>query len=536
MKNTYWLCLLFLTVQSCTQHEKEVTISPVDTTKTKLVLKAKNPVLLNDMFGINGFEWDFLSNPDNPNDPTHIYEPRMELIKTFTGFRHYIDWDKIESTPGHYTFNPSGKGSWNYDVIYERCKKEGITVLACLKSCPEWLLKTYPEKDRDAENVPAPFGSDLENPASYILQAKAAFQFAARYGSNKNIPANLQSGVVTGLIYPTAPDGGTRTRETGLGYIKYIECDNERDKNWKGKKAYQNPQQYAANLSAFYDGDKGKLGKNVGVKTADPNMQVVMAGLSSADASYVQGMIDWCKKHRGYKPDGSVNLCFDVINYHYYADDRKNHFNHQPKRGIAPELSEAANIADAFVKLGHQYHLPVWVTEAGADINKDSPEGAKAIGNKTIEDTQADWILRTALLYARHGIGKVFFYMLDDVNKDSPVQYSSSGLVSGLSLRPAGEFILQTKNLMGNFQYIQTLSNDPLVDVYASGKKKMYVLTVPDETGRTAICHLNLGNIKQAAIHRLLPDTSMMSKKIVPVVHGKLTITASETPVFVETM
>lgn len=532
MKNAFWIVLLLLSLQSCAQKEHEVTVGAADASKAKTVLKSKNPVFLKDMFGVNAFEWDFLAGPDNGNDPGKVSDLKMEVIKCFGGIRHYMDWEKLEATPGVYTFNPTTKGGWNYDAVYEHCKKENITVLACLKTCPDWLANTYPKNERDAENVPAPYGSDLEKPESYILQAKAAFQFAARYGSNINVDTNL----VTVNQKPRWPGDQNNLKKIGLNLVKYIECDNERDKTWKGKKAYQNPQQYAANMSAFYDGNKGKLGKNVGVKTADPNMQVVMGGLAGPDVKYVQQMIDWCKKNRGYKADGSVNLCFDVINYHFYANNDAGRFTIKHKRGIAPELSEAGNKADDFVKLAHQYNknLPVWVTETGYDVNPASPQGAMVIGNKTVEATQADWILRTSLLYARHQISKVFFYMLDDVNKESEVQYSSSGLAQGLVPRQSAYYLLQTKNLMGDFRYVQTLSTEPLVDVYASGQKKMYVLTVPDETGRTVICRLNLGKIKQAAVYRLQEDTSFMSKKLVPVVNGKITITASEKPIFVE--
>lgn len=521
------LSILFLSIQSCDKKQIETTVLPADQQKINLALQTEKPVL-KDFFGINGFEWDFLQNPDEPNDVLHIFAPKMELIKSFGGFRHYLDWEKLEADRGDYTFNPTKAGGWNLDAIYESCKNAGIPMLVCLKSCPDWLQKTYPENIRNAENVPAPYGSDLLKPASYILQAKAAFQFAARYGGNKNLDTSL----ISVNSKPRWTADSVNHKKVGLDLVKYIECDNERDKTWKGPQAHQTPEQYAANLSAFYDGDQGKLGNNVGVKTADPNMLVVMGGLAVPDVDYVRKMLDWCKKNRGLKADGSVNLCFDVINYHQYAND---HSDHQSKKGIAPELSDEGKIADSFVKLGQQYHLPIWVTETGYDVNKDSPQAARAIGDKTIEQTQADWLLRTSLLYARHGIDKVFFYLLNDVNKQNPVQYSSSGLLDGLSRRPAANFILQTKNLMGGFKYVQTLSNDPIVDVYTSGAKKIYIVFVPDQTGRTAVCHLNLGNAGQATIYSLSANTVFMGKKSAKTENGKLDVIATETPVFVET-
>ena len=274
--------------------------------------------------------------------------------------RHYLDWGRIEDKPGRFTFNPTHAGGWNLDAIYQRCKAEGIDMLVCLKTCPNWLQETYPANKRDAENVPMPYGANKAKPASYILQAKVAFQFAARYGSNKQINKALLK--IDSSQRWTAD--GINQQLTGLNTVKYIECDNERNKWWKGDKAHQTAEEYAANLSAFYDGHKGILGKDIGIKTADPDMQVVMAGLAKTDVNYVKGMIEWCRINRGYKADGSINLCFDVINFHLYDNDHLDHHD-QATQGIAPEQSEAAEVASQFALLSNQYHLPVWVTEAG---------------------------------------------------------------------------------------------------------------------------------------------------------------------------
>ena len=492
---------------------------------------APNP--LKNMFGINCYEWNILQDPHNLNDVSKPYEPKMNLVETFSSIRHYLDWSKIEPKQGSYTFNPASDGSWNYDAIYERCKKDNIIVLTCLKTCPQWLVNTYPKNEQDNENVPAPYGLNREDPASYILQAKAAFQFAARYGYNKAIDPKL----VTVNTKPRWTNDLVNEAKIGMGLIKYIECDNERDKWWKGKKAQQSAAEYAANMSAFYDGNKGKLGKNVGVKTADPNMQVVMGGLASADVKYVADMIAWCKKNRGLKPDGSIDLCFDVINYHYYPNDSKQHYDKQATRGIAPELSDAGKVADDFVKLSlaTPKHPEVWVTETGYDIHPKSPQRAIAIGDKPALITQADWLLRTALLFNRHGIKRLFYYQLFDDNS-SGVQYGTSGLADGTTLkrRPAADYILQANKLMGNYSYKQTISTSPVVDEYTLGTKKMYVLMVPDEKGATMSYKLNLGSAKTAVIHTLKPRSDQMDTRSVKTVNGIANIPVTETPVFVE--
>jgi hypothetical protein len=510
--------LVFLLAVSCTNAQRNSKYTPSKTF-------APNPSPFKDHLGINAFEWDF-SDEDNSIIPPG----RKNIMRSFGGFRHYMDWEKLESEEGSYTFNPVHSGGWNYDMIYEWCKAEEIEVLADLKTCPSWLLKTYPEDQRNAENVPAPYGLNRNEPASYVKQAKVAFQFAARYGHNKDVPRALMSVNAN----PRWTDDPRNHVRIGLGYINYIECDNERDKTWKGPQAHQNAEEYAANMSAFYDGHMGRLGKNAGVKTADPSMTVVMGGLSDPNADYVIRMINWCRRYRGYKPDGSVNLCFDVINYHSYNNDYVS--SGDPTVGKAPELSQAARIADEFVSMSKKYApgTEVWITEAGYDLNSKSPQRAIAIGNKTALITQADWILRSSFLYARHGLKRSFYYMLDDLDLNSSGPYASSGFAVGNKRRPVADYFFQTKKLIGGFHFLKNLNADPVVDVYGLNSRKIFVMFVPDEKNGKVEFRLNLGNAYSAKIYTLVPGEDTMSSKIVAAPKGVLSITLTETPVFVE--
>ena len=491
-------------------------------------LAVQKKIKLSQEMGVNGFEWDV----EDPNAPGQIDEVRLKGLKNFTGFRHYLDWQKLEPTEGGYTFNPVHSGGWNYDVLYQRLKAENITVLACLKTLPDWLLATYPGDQRELENVPVRYGKDFADPNSYLEQAKLAFQYAARYGANTGVPASL---LHVDQSTRWAGDGVNEVK-IGLNLVRYIECDNERDKWWKGRKAYQTGREYAANLSAFYDGNKNTMGAGVGVKNADPSMQVVMGGLASATTDYVRGMIDWCKQYRGYRADGSVNLCWDVINYHLYSNDASTSQGGNSTRGAAPEVSNTAQVAQSFVQMAHQYagDMPVWVTETGYDTNQGSPLKAIAIGNKSVLQTEADWTLRTALLYARWGVERTFFYMLADDNAASSVQFSSSGLVNAdRSPKPAADFLRQANALLGNYTYTGTLNNDPLVDRYEANGKTIYALVVPDEKNRTASYTLDLGSATTATIYQPTAGQDGMTATPVAAPGGRLTLTVTETPQFV---
>ena len=482
---------------------------------TKAVVK---PVPLKNFFGINAFEWDF----EKPTDPGGLDPSGLAAIKNFTGVRHYMDWEKLEETEGRYAFSPTYNGSWNYDTIYQWCKANKIEVLACLKTIPKWLMETYPKDDQNNENTPLHYGKDPSDPGSYIEQAKVAFQYAARYGYNQKIDRSL-------LILKR--DNEVRV---GLGLISYIECDNERDKWWKGRKAYQTGREYAANLSAFYDGNKNTMGPGVGVKNADPSMKVVMAGLANPSTDYVRGMIDWSKEHRGLKPDGTVDCPWDIINYHFYANDASADATKKQTTGVSPEDAKADKCADALIQMSHQYavDMPVWVTEAGYDINENSIQKAPAMNGRSALETQADWILRTSLLYARSGVQKVFYYELYDDNPGKGDRYATSGLVGEHGKRrPAADFLYQANKMFGEYTYKETVSQNPVVDHYTFNGTDMYVLysTGADESPAYI---LDLGK-PDAYLYRPMAGSDNMEFATKKTINGKIEITATSTPVFV---
>ncbi len=503
-----------------------------------LALKTPKNIKLSNELGINCFIWEFLQNDIDPNIRDQVYEPSMALMQAFTQYRDYVDWEKLEPEQGRYTFNPTQSGGWNYDVLYKRLHAEGKEILPCIKNIPGWFLeRNYPADQRDAENVPAAYNADLLNPTSYLLQARVGFQFAARYGHTKTVSPSLLQGVMSGPIYPTAPEAGVRTRETGLGYVRYVECENERDKWWKGRKAYQTAREYAANLSAFYDGHKNTMGPGVGVKNADPTMLVVMAGTAAPQSDYVRGIIDWCKQYRGYNPDGSVNLCFDVLNYHCYANATGESQSTASARGAAPEATSIGAYADALVALGRQYAKEVWVTEAGYDVNQDSPLHAPPIGNKNPEQVQADWILRTSLFYARHGVNRLFLYQTYDLKLDNATQFASSGLLNASmhKRKPAADYLYQVQHQLGNYVYKETLSKSPLVDRYEYKGKSMYMLVMPTETGKTAsyTLHAQPAGAGKYTVYTPRSGSSSMAAQPATAAAGGLQLTVTETPIFV---
>ena len=516
----------YLVINTSGAFPSELELSGTYQAGTALTPAPARSVPFRQSVGVNMFEW----NLEDASAPWQIDESRVAAVKGFSAVRHYMDWEKLATTPGEYSFNPTFSGNWNYDILYERCRAEGVEVLACLKTIPKWMEETYPPGKRDYENIPAPYGRDLLAPGSYIEQARVGFQYMARYGRNRALDPGLVK------VSNIKVWSGTNAVKIGMGLIRYIECDNERDKTWKGRTAYQSAREYAANLSAFYDGHKNTLGPGAGVKNADPSVNVVIGGLAASSTDYVRAMIDWCREFRGYRANGQVNLCWDVINQHLYANDAKSSQDGGSTRGAAPEVSGVGEQAAAFVTLAHQYanDMPVWITEAGYDVNQGSPLKAIAIGTKSVLETQADWILRTALLYTRVGIDRLFFYQLYDDDPLVPVQFYSMGLINGDKTRkPAADYLYQANKLIGDYRYRETLNRDPIVDRYDLNGRPAYVLVVPDEKGRTATYDVPVpkGDTVLVCVPAIGRDAMTQTARVSTT--GTITVNVSETPTFV---
>jgi endoglucanase len=177
--------------------------------------------------------------------------------------------------------------------------------------------------------------------------------------------------------------------------------------------------------------------------------------------------------------------------------------------------------------------MPVWITEAGFDLNQGSVLKAIAVGSRTVQETQADWILRTALAYTRWGVERVFSYQLYDDNPNSTMQFSSMGLINGdMTPRLAAQYLRQTNQLLGTYSYQQTLNADPVVDRYQLNGQSAYMLVVPDEQGRTVSYTLNLGTAAYADVYRPTSGTAMTVQRVM-LQGGQLTLQVSETPLFV---
>jgi hypothetical protein len=267
-------------------------------------------------------------------------------------------------------------------------------------------------------------GADPTAAASYVAHGQTMFQLAARWGH-------------TAVPDPQLLLTSSQSRHTGLGTVQYFEDFNEQDL------AGIDGATYAAMASADLDGDQGRLGPGIGLKTADPTATLVMGGLSGAYGgsvswvdsitTFLDQMRGWSTAHRG----GSFPA--GVLNVHYYSFGSVS----PEDDGVQQKLAAVVAYRDA-----HLPGLPVWWTEFGYDTFDQSPLHAPTLGGNSAFIVQGQWLVRDLLAALGAGVARATMFELDDTctppQTACTTQFATCGLIRKDHTRKPGWYFLAT--------------------------------------------------------------------------------------------
>src|SRR6185312_1522593 len=247
----------------------------------------------------------------------YIMEEDARWLKPFHYSRLYnfaLDYDNDTMDQGnavrfnmlHYGFYHTGLKKYVFDIDTLQKINQG-NIWFSIRGVSKWMSdQGYDDKDRPV-NRP---GLDPEDPASYSRHARMMWNLAAFFGNKK---------VDTGLLSIV-----NEPRQSGRGSMSLFENGNEEDAWWVGKK-YCSPVEYFAQSSADLDGDEGRLGKQAGIRNADPGSRLMMSGLVGLDTNRVRVYKFLSENLRS---DSSF-LWQGGIQYHYYCNKNG--------KGISPE-------------------------------------------------------------------------------------------------------------------------------------------------------------------------------------------------------
>jgi hypothetical protein len=377
-----------------------------------------------------------VSEGDTSVVPIDTFVPRGDVDKfNLCGF-HWIPIDKLQPyrslrmyVPSGWFWRPNGlfieplfqaqtQNVSGYDTYLAAAKAANIRILPAINQTPDWYAGVSVGVGSN-DYPPVLPGLSRTDPASYRDFAEILWQFTARYGRVPYPDSRLR--VDTTARWPGDPPN---VRRSALDLIEEIEVWNEPDKWWvlngPDSGIYFQPEEYAAMLSICYDS----------IKSADPSVRVIMAGLAGMDLAYLNRMKNWFIANR---PDGKFPA--DAINVHHYSNLATQNgppwafFN---AGGMCPEMDVNFGTIAQVIQFAQDMDLETWVTEFGYDTNLPSWQHPAPIPGYTAYELQAQWLLRSYLEYLRFGVDNLFMYNgIDEPNAAVGGLYQSSGLMYG---------------------------------------------------------------------------------------------------------
>jgi len=279
------------------------------------------------------------------------------------------------------------------------------------------------------------------------------------------------------------------------------------------------------------------MGPGVGVRTADPKMQLVMGGLAGIDLDYLRAMKFWADFHRG------GDFPADVINLHVYCSDGDENQAFKTT-GISPEAGHLREKLAPFVawRNANTPDRELWVTEFGYDTDGHSPLHSPAIGEYSASDVQAIWLLRSYLALAEAGVDRAAMYMFRDVKSTDGGVFATSGMVTEKGQwtpKPSYDYIATlTQRLAGMHFAAEVPSGRPDVSIcrfVGAGGNTAYAVWCPtaeDHHVPGIMLHLGSGAKSATRVDFVAGNANGQASPLA-VANGAVTLEAREKPILV---
>lgn len=356
------------------------------------------------LYGINSFPWVPLQKYSDIG---------------LNAVRVYVPWHWIGRPGGKLFIQPMFQ-AWTpechgIDDLLERANALGLDPMLTLNQCPEWLRQ---EGNGTGGNdfPPVRDGNSFLNPDSYSEYGDFVFQYVARYGGKTWHPDSLR--VDTLQQYNNQPKN---QKISGKGWITRVQIGNEWDNWFSGfdSPKYMDAKEHVTMLYVAYKA----------AKRADPNIIVVMGGLTDWNLWYLQEM-------KAYADLKGWPFPCDVLDLHHYSNLRNRPGTDKPtwieSGACYPEADPAFSQIVEIVNWANTIGKKVIVSEFGADTQKPSMmhiDGSRY--GLSDQQAQGQLIIRTFEALRSAGVaGAYIFNGIDDDGAANGGLFESSGIYS----------------------------------------------------------------------------------------------------------
>jgi len=279
------------------------------------------------------------------------------------------------------------------------------------------------------------------------------------------------------------------------------------------------------------DADYTKIFKALaaGVRDGDPQLKIATCNLTTGKSGdynksveCVAGAPEW----------------FDVLNVHSYAqlegwptwrrsfpeDSRLAHY--------IPDVTALCQWRDA-----HMPGKPVWLTEFGYDSSTKAPAPTGDFAKWTgVTDTQqAQWLVRSLLVFSAMPVARAYIYYFND--DDQPSVHASAGITRHFQPKPAYYALAHLQRVLGAYRFQSILTNESgglRVQEYRNDNGQfIWAVWSPTGDGRQATETLEHAPGRLVDAQQMpLTATEPVHPKVTETDAGSITLQVTESPVY----
>ena len=265
-----------------------------------------------------------------------------------------------------------------------------------------------------------------------------------------------------------------------------------------------------------------------GLRAGDPKLKIVGAAANAVNP-------DKYSKNASVF-DGLGNL-YDALNIHTYSMIE----GWPTWRRVWPEHAGIAYLKVVSDMIQYRdAHAPgkeIWVTEFGYDAGTGKQEKGDFAGwvNST-ETEQAQWIVRSFLMFSSMGIDRAYLYFFND--DDAPMLHGSSGITRNFVPKPSYYAMAHLYKTLGDYRFSRIVRQDKddlCIFEYVNPdkpKEPIWVIWSPTGSQREVTKNIDIGWAKVLKVERM--PLKENDRQLIPLVRysATLEVPTSESPIY----
>jgi len=190
-----------------------------------------------------------------------------------------------------------------------------------------------------------------------------------------------------------------------------------------------------------------------GIRQGDPKMKIATCNLTTGKSG---------KYEKSISCVAAFPELYDILNIHSYAQLEKwptwrRSFPEDPR--LSKYLQDVQSLID-----WRNIHAPgkqIWLTEFGYDSSTKAPgptgDAAKWVG--VTDEQQAQWLVRSLLVFSSMTIDRAYIYFFND--QDKPSLHASAGITRNFQPKPSFHALAHLQRTLGNYRFSRVITNAP---------------------------------------------------------------------------